>query len=103
VPVRRRQQDEGRAYVYLGSASGLAASPAWTADEQQQDAFFGCSVAYGGGRERRRLLRRDRRRLRLRRRETDEGRAFVYCGSATGLDASPAWTADGGQEAAEFG
>jgi FG-GAP repeat protein/VCBS repeat protein len=96
-------KNEGRACVYLGSASGLAASPAWTATGGQQDAFFGCSVAtagdvngdgysdvvvgayaYDGTR-------------------TDEGRAFVYRGSASGPDASPSWTVSGGQEAGEFG
>ena len=42
------QTDEGRAYVYLGSASGLASSPAWTAEGDQAGADFGISVATAG-------------------------------------------------------
>ena len=32
------QTDEGRAFVYHGSAGGLSASPAWTAEGNQADA-----------------------------------------------------------------
>ena len=97
------EKDEGRAYVYLGSAEGLATSPAWTAECDQAYAYFGASVAcagdvnkdgysdvmvgayaYDGG-------------------QGEEGRAFVYYGSAAGLPASPSWTAECDQEAAEFG
>ena len=78
------QTAKGRAFVYLGSAGGLGASPAWTAESNQACAFFGDSVAtagdvngdgyadvivgapgYDNG-------------------QTDEGRAFVYHGSAAG-------------------
>ena len=33
----------------------------------------------------------------------NEGRAYVYHGSATGLSATAAWTAEGNQATAEFG
>ncbi len=94
---------EGRAYIYLGSASGLAASPAWTAESDQVGALFGSSVStagdvngdgysdiivgassYDNG-------------------QTDEGRAYVYFGSASGLASSPAWTAESDQDSAYFG
>ena len=94
---------EGAAFVYLGSASGLAASPAWTAESDQPYALFGCSVAaagdvngdgysdvivgaygYDNG-------------------ETDEGRAYVYLGSPSGLATSAAWTAECNQDNAHFG
>ena len=97
------QTDEGRAYVYLGSAFGLAASPAWTAESDQAGARFGSSVStagdvngdgysdvivgawyYTNG-------------------ETNEGRAYCYLGSATGLSAVPAWTAEIDQAGAGFG
>ncbi len=95
--------DEGRAFVYLGSAAGLASSPAWTADGNQDSASFGVSVAsagdvngdgysdvivgandYDNG-------------------QTGEGRVFVYLGSAAGLAASPAWTAESNQAYSDFG
>jgi len=95
--------DEGRAYGFLGSASGLSTSPDWTAESDQASAFFGFSVAgagdvngdgygdvivgaygYDNG-------------------ETDEGRAYAYLGSSTGLAASPAWTVESDQAGSEFG
>jgi hypothetical protein len=97
------ENNEGRAYVFHGSPAGLRLDPAWTAEGQEVDAFFGYSVAtagdvngdgysdvivgaylYDNG-------------------ETDEGRAFVYHGSAAGLAPSPAWTAEGDQAGANFG
>jgi hypothetical protein len=83
--------DEGRAFVYYGSAIGLSATPNSTPDDANQPgAYFGWSVAsagdingdgYGdviigayqyddGG-------------------NTDEGRAFIYRGSASGLSLTP--------------
>jgi len=97
------ESNEGRAYVYHGSATGLAAAPAWTVESNQVDAEFGVSAAtagdvngdgyadvivgaglYDNG-------------------EPDEGRAFVYLGSAAGLVTTPAWTAEGNQAGAAFG
>ncbi len=40
--------NEGRAYVYLGDASGLATSPAWTAESRQAGSYFGGCVATAG-------------------------------------------------------
>jgi hypothetical protein len=42
------ESQEGRAFVYHGSASGLQASPAWTAESDQPGANFGLSVATAG-------------------------------------------------------
>jgi hypothetical protein len=97
------QTKEGRAYVYHGSAAGLATTAAWTAESDQAVAEFGVSVAtagdvggdgysdvivgahfYDNG-------------------HTDEGRAFVYHGSATGLETFAAWTAESDQAGTEFG
>jgi hypothetical protein len=97
------QTDEGRAYVYHGSAAGLAATPDWTAESDQANAWFGFTVSgagdvngdgysdvivgapfYDNG-------------------ETDEGRAYVYHGSATGLSATPDWIAESDQADAYFG
>ncbi len=97
------QSNEGRAYVYLGSATGLATSPSWTAESNQGGGDFGFSVAtagdvngdgfsdvivgadsYDNG-------------------HGDEGRAYVYKGSASGLASSPLWTAEPNQPFALFG
>jgi hypothetical protein len=47
VQYTNDQPHEGRAYVYLGSAGGLSATPAWTA-ELDQAAAFGGSVSSAG-------------------------------------------------------
>jgi FG-GAP repeat protein len=97
------EAQEGRAYVFLGSPSGLSSSPAWTAESDQASAELGLSVAtagdvngdgyadvivgaagYSNG-------------------ETSEGRAYVFLGSASGLSSTPVWTAEGNQTSADFG
>jgi hypothetical protein len=97
------QTDEGRAFVYHGSSTGLSLSPNWTAESNQVNAQFGESVGtagdvngdgydeviigapyYDNG-------------------QTDEGRAFVYHGSSTGLSLSPNWTVESDQGNAHFG
>jgi hypothetical protein len=97
------QSDEGRVYVFHGSPTGLATSAASTYEANQAIAGFGVSVAsagdvnsdgysdvivgspyYDSG-------------------ETNEGRAFVYLGSASGLAASSAWFAESNQMGARFG
>jgi alpha-tubulin suppressor-like RCC1 family protein len=94
--------DEG-ATVYLGSAAGLSSTAAWTAQPDQIGAYFGASVASAGdvngdgyddvvvG-----AYQQDDG-------ETDEGRAYLYLGSAAGLSATAAWTAEGDQASAYFG
>jgi hypothetical protein len=86
------QVDEGIASVYLGSPSGPSGSASWTGEGNQTGGQFGSSVgtagdvngdgyadvivgapAYDGG-------------------QVDEGRAFVYHGSAAGLASAPAWS-----------
>ena len=156
---------DGRAFVFLGSPSGLSTIPQWTADSEQASAEFGIVGRFRGGRQRRRLRRRHRGRLPLQQRpavrgrslslprialgtrdlsrldaegdqvaanfgyavagagdvngdgyadvivaaytfdhgETDEGKVFVYYGSASGLPANPSWTAEGNQASAYFG
>ncbi len=95
--------NEGRAYVYYGSDTGLATTPAWTAESNQDLAYFGGWVAtagdvngdgysdvivgawsYSNG-------------------QTDEGRAYVYHGSASGLASSPTWITESNQDGAFYG
>jgi hypothetical protein len=97
------QDNEGRVFVYHGSAAGLSTTPDWTTESNQADAYFGGSVSsagdvngdgyddlivgaccYDDG-------------------QVDEGGAFVYHGSAVGLSTSPDWTAKSNQATAYFG
>ncbi|MEQ1503833.1 MAG: integrin alpha [Myxococcota bacterium] len=95
--------EEGRAFVFHGSASGLGATPAWSAESDQQRSEFGHSVAsagdvngdgfddvvvgaryYDGA-------------------QTTAGRAYVYLGSAAGLERTAVWIAESVQSGAQFG
>src|SRR4029453_14630163 len=42
------QQSEGRVFVYLGSATGLEAAPAWAAESDQAAAEFGRALGTAG-------------------------------------------------------
>ena len=95
--------DEGRAYVYLGSATGLSPTPAWTAESDQADARFGYSVGAAGDVNGDGYSDVIIGAHRYDNGQTDEGRAFVYNGSPSGLGANPAWTAEGNQGSANFG
>jgi hypothetical protein len=91
----------GRAAVYLGSSSGLAASPAWSDVGDEDNGHFGCSVAsagdvngdgisdiivgaYAAG-------------------ANFIGQAFAYLGSSSGLPATPSWTVTTNQLGANLG
>ena len=97
------QIDEGRAFVYHGSATGLPIAPAWTAESNQVSAFFGRSVATAGdvtgdgfsdvivgvpGYDNP---------------ESGEGRVYTYHGSASGLNASPGRILESNQAGASLG
>jgi hypothetical protein len=89
----------GRAYVYLGSGSGLSATPSQTLDPGISGAHFGYSVA-GAGKVNNDLY-------------ADVivgaysagtgGRAYIYHGSAAGVNTTVAQTLTSGQAGANFG
>jgi hypothetical protein len=102
-----QEYDEGKVSVFYGAATGLPATPSWTAESNQANSDYGLSVgrsiasagdvngdgysdiiigaySFDNG-------------------QTDEGKVFVYLGSATGLAATAAWSAEGGQDSAYFG
>jgi FG-GAP repeat protein/VCBS repeat protein len=96
---------EGKAFLYLGSAAGLATTSAWTAEGNEQAAYFGIAVASAGdvngdgyGDVIVGALFGD-----IDHTQQAEGVSFLYLGSAAGLSASPAWSAEGNQQYSGFG
>jgi len=95
--------DEGAAFVYLGTPSGISTSPAWTAKGEQSEGGFGYSVSTAGdvnGDSYDDVIvgawLQDNG-------QTDEGRTFAYLGSPSGLSTSPFWMAESDQMCAWFG
>jgi anti-sigma28 factor (negative regulator of flagellin synthesis) len=94
---------EGKCFVYLGSASGLAAGYSWTSESNQHGAWFGWHVANAGD------VNGDGYddvligAVNYDNGENNEGAAFVYYGSASGLSTTPNWIAEGNQSDCEFG
>jgi hypothetical protein len=97
------ETDEGRAFVYLGSASGLSTTAAWTAESDQADANFGISVASAGDVNGDGYSDAIIGAWAYDNGQINEGRAYAYQGSATGLAANPSWTAESDQVVTQFG
>jgi hypothetical protein len=96
------QSNEGAAYVYHGSPGGLATTFAWRVESNQAQAWFGSSVSNAGdvnGDGYDDVLVGARY---YDNPELDEGRAYLYQGSSTGLSTTAAWTAEINQAAAGF-
>ena len=94
---------EGAAFVYLGSATGLAATPAWQIKFDQERAYFGSSVSGAGD------VNNDGYddvivgAPQYDQGEEDEGAAYVYLGSATGPSATASWQVESNLANAYFG
>ncbi len=98
------QSNEGRALVFLGSASGLGSAPAWAIEPDFIGVAFGGSVAGAGD------VNGDGYGDVLVRAGgftvgswTNAGVVFLYLGSAAGLSTSPAWQASGTQTNESYG
>jgi FG-GAP repeat/Putative metal-binding motif/FG-GAP-like repeat len=96
------QVNEGAAFVHLGSADGLATTPAWTATSDQDNAYFGMWVAGAGdvdgdGYDDVIVGAMEYDAL-----QSGEGRASLFLGSPKGLEGTAAWTAEGDQFSANF-
>jgi hypothetical protein len=97
------QDGEGRVFVYHGSDSGLEAVAAWTTEVDQDWAEFGWSVAAAGdvnGDDFDDVIVSARN---FGNGQLYEGRALVFHGSDTGLEALAAWTAESNQAQGHFG
>ncbi len=97
------QVDEGRAFVFHGSAAGLVASPVWSAESDQAGARFGLSVSTAGDVDGDGFSDVIVGAYSYDNGETDEGRAYVFLGSRTGLEATASWTAENNQASSRFG
>ena len=91
------EPNEGRAFVFEGSATGLSAIAGWTAESDQEDAQFGHSVATAGDVNGDGYSDIIVGAYLYDNPEPSEGRAFVYRGSTSGLNVIPAWTAESNQ------
>ncbi|MBK7445971.1 MAG: FG-GAP repeat protein [Ignavibacteria bacterium] len=97
------QTDEGGVFVYHGSITGLSSSPSWSKEINQASANFGWSVATAGdvngdgysdviiGAPNYDSV------------QTNEGRAYIYLGSASGLQSGFIWKFEVNQTDANFG
>ncbi len=97
------ETDEGKVFVYFGSATGLSISPDWSAEGNQAEAYFGLASGTAGDINGDGFadvligvsLYDDG--------QTNEGRAYLFQGSAAGLSLTPNWTAESNQANAQFG
>jgi hypothetical protein len=98
------QEDEGKAWLFFGSDSGLAATPDWTGQNDSPGAVYGYRATSAGDLN---LEGFDDIVVGARRYSGDglsrEGRAYVYYGGPDGPSLAPDWTFDGEQTGAEVG
>ncbi|MDX9720062.1 MAG: Ig-like domain-containing protein [Myxococcota bacterium] len=97
------QSNEGAAYLYLGASVWLDPPPSWSVESDQADARLGAAVAAAGDTDFDGFADVLVGAPGFDNGQTDEGRAFLYRGSATGLQTSPAWSAEPDVANASFG
>jgi len=97
------EDGEGAAFVYHGSSTGLSSAANWTGDCDQAGALFGSSAGTAGDVNGDGYSDLIVSALLYENGDTDEGAAFVYHGSPSGLNGSDGWSVDGGQESAFLG
>lgn len=97
------QTNEGVAFVYYGSDTGLSVTANWTMESNKPGARFGSSVASAGD------VNNDGfddviiGAPELSSGQSKEGKVFVYHGSASGLSTTPNWTKESNKAGARMG
>lgn len=95
--------DEGKAWLFLGSSTGLKVTPSWSAEGNSAGARFGASVACAGD------VNGDGNSDVLigapnySEGQTFEGAAYLFRGNSTGLATTPIWTVQSNAVGANFG
>jgi len=97
------QVDAGAVFLYLGSPAGLQAEPDWIAVGDQQDAQFGACVQAAGDVNGDGFADVIAGAWLYDHGQVNEGRAYVYFGSDSGLSALPGWVGESDVEAAVYG
>jgi hypothetical protein len=97
------QPGEGMAFLWLGTPTGPEPDPVWSAESDQPSARFGQSVAPAGDVNGDGFADVAVGAPYFDNGEINEGRAYVYLGSAAGLDTVPAWTAESNVVSGFFG
>ncbi|MGC4103805.1 FG-GAP-like repeat-containing protein [Ferruginibacter sp.] len=97
------QTNEGAAFVYHGSATGINTTAAAMLEANQASAAFGCSVATAGDVNGDGFSDVIVGALLYDNGQSDEGAAFVYRGTAAGVNTTPAAMLESNQADAQFG
>ena len=95
--------NEGAAFVFHGSPTGLSPAAGWMAESNQADAYFGQEVASAGDVNGDGFAEVIVGAPSYDSGEAEEGRAFVYYGAGGGLSTLPGWTSESNQPGAYFG
>jgi len=97
------EEDAGAAFVYLGGENGLAATAAWSVFGSQAHEQLGRSVSSAGDVNGDGYSDVVIGAWKHAAGQTNEGIAYIYLGSAGGLESSPAWVVEGNVTDLNFG